>query len=284
MLINDKLPWSKRQLKKLGYALLSDGTVPQNCPDYDSVMLWHHELAAEVARVLRGAISNVNWNNGDITCHVTSRGKTVDTLIQKLERSSITLDVIQDLAGVRIDGNFNTAQQTQLAEALGKYFDVDERGFRDLRSTPHSGYRAFHLWLRLPAGRVEVQIRTEGQSEWANAYERLGDHLGRGIRYGEEADVPGAQEVVEAFHQLSFELAAIEHKVMMVHFAQTLPPDRIAKVIQTTPDPVQRAEFIELQQVLVDAESERQAIFTSHENYLVKMRRLRRMIEDLEEV
>lgn len=78
---------------------------------------------------------------------------------------------------------------------------------RDLRDNPHSGYRAVHVWLRLPGGRVEVQIRTVGQSAWANTYERIGDLLGRGIRYNEMPEDQGAREIVELMHQLADTLA-----------------------------------------------------------------------------
>jgi ppGpp synthetase/RelA/SpoT-type nucleotidyltranferase len=73
---------------------------------------------------------------------------------------------------------------------------------RDLRDNPHSGYRAVHLWLRLP-GRVEVQIRTHIQGQWANTYEAVADVLGRGIRYGEMPEDKKSAQLVVALQDLS---------------------------------------------------------------------------------
>jgi hypothetical protein len=65
---------------------------------------------------------------------------------------------------------------------------------------------------RLPAGRVEVQVRTLAQSAWANTYERLGDVYGRGIRYGEEPAHPRARDVVE-YMQATSEIIAEAERV-----------------------------------------------------------------------
>lgn len=47
--------------------------------------------------------------------YVTSRPKTVDTLVQKLQKTTMTLDQVEDVAGVRIDADITLAQQTNLA-------------------------------------------------------------------------------------------------------------------------------------------------------------------------
>ena len=67
-----------------------------------------------------------------------------------------------------------------------------------------------HVWLRFPAGRVEVQIRTRGQSAWANAYEQLADTVGRQIRYGSTHDDPDVQDIVDYLHAESATLADLE--------------------------------------------------------------------------
>jgi ppGpp synthetase/RelA/SpoT-type nucleotidyltranferase len=94
-------------------------------------------------------------------------------------------------------------EQDAVANAIAGYFDHDlEACTRDLRDDPHSGYRALHLWLRLP-GRVEVQIRTHLQGQWANTYEAVADVLGRGIRYNETSQDETGQRLVESLHMLS---------------------------------------------------------------------------------
>lgn len=174
---------------------------------YNDVMLWHNELAAEIAAVLY----TTNWRScSSDLFDITARPKTIDTLVQKLQRErKLTLDDVQDLAGVRIDADITLDVQTALADEIAAHFGERSR-VRDLRDDPHSGYRAVHVWLRLPAGRVEVQIRTVPQSEWANTYERLGDRFGRGIRYDETPETEAARTMVAVMHQISEAIANSE--------------------------------------------------------------------------
>ncbi|SHV10074.1 GTP pyrophosphokinase yjbM [Mycobacteroides abscessus subsp. abscessus] len=200
-------PWSKSQLRRLGDALLDRCAPPEGCPDYGAVMLWHNDLAGEVAAIL----TNTQWSNkptGQFA--VTARSKTVDTLIQKLARSSSKLDRVQDIAGVRIDADMSLTQQTLLAHEIADYFGRERATVKDLRDAPHSGYRAVHIWLIVPAGRAEVQIRTLHQSEWANTYEGIADLVGRGIRYNEPSDNERTQRIVQAMHELSKRIARDE--------------------------------------------------------------------------
>lgn len=197
-------PWSKSQLRKLGEALLDHCAPPAGCPDYSTVMLWHNDLAGAVAEI----ITDRHWDAQGITeFAVTARSKTVDTLVQKLERSTLKLDRVQDLAGVRIDADLNLSRQTQLAEEIAAHFGSNRATIRDIREEPHSGYRAVHVWLALPAGRVEIQIRTIYQSLWANVYEGLGDLFGRGIRYDQIPGDPKVARIVEVMHGMSADIA-----------------------------------------------------------------------------
>lgn len=94
-------------------------------------------------------------------------------------------------------------EQDGVVNAIAGVFNHDlERSVHDLRKNPHSGYRAVHIWLRLPT-RVEVQVRTHLQGEWANMYESLADVLGREIRYGGYPQIPQARKAVESLQQLS---------------------------------------------------------------------------------
>lgn len=202
-------PWSKRKLRQLGEALVEDRPPAPGCPTYDEVLEWHNELCTHVMAV----IVDQDWECCDYSMFdATARPKTLDTLVQKLIREpGISLDQVQDLAGVRVDIDCTIDTQTALAREIVGFFDADpEMAIRDIRMKPHSGYRAVHVWLRLPAGRVEVQIRTQAQSVWANAYERLGDVAGRGVRYGEEHEEKWVRDIVFALHQMSEDLANLE--------------------------------------------------------------------------
>lgn len=210
MNLSDQPSWSRSKLKKLGEALVVDGIVPDDCPHYSEVMHWHNELGSEVANQL-GDHAWVTLPSAQFD--ISARPKTIDTLVQKLKRETFTLADVQDLAGVRIDADLTLTQQTQLAHEIADHFDVPDNLIRDLREAPHSGYRAVHIWLRCPAGRVEIQIRTVLQSAWANLYERLGDQAGRGIRYGVEHDDPLVQQMVEGLHTISNSIAKYEEQL-----------------------------------------------------------------------
>lgn len=222
-------PWSGKKLAKLGDAIARGEPAPAGCPRYTEVVAWHSRLCAEVAAVvLREHWHSVRGEDFD----VTTRAKTHDTLKQKLIReSSLHLQQVQDLAGIRIDIDCGLDQQTALADEIAEFFRNDgEVIVKDIRATPHSGYRAIHLWLRLPAGRAEIQIRTRGQSAWANAYEQLGDTVGRGIRYGDAHPDPLVQLVVDTLHMNSSALARLEISQQEVldleHEHSAAPPAR----------------------------------------------------------
>jgi ppGpp synthetase/RelA/SpoT-type nucleotidyltranferase len=229
-IINTSPPWTKGELRRLGEALVSDQRTPAVAAKYEEVMLWHNDLAAEIATILFSTEWRA-WSPG--LCDITARPKTIDTLVQKLRRErGMKLDEVQDLAGVRIDTEITLDVQTQLAEEVAAYFGERSR-VRDLRDKPHSGYRAVHVWLRLPAGRVEIQIRTVAQSEWANTYEQLGDRFGRGIRYDEMPDHEEARALVKLMHDLSDDLARGEQaKLRTAAFLERLERTR-AKIGET---------------------------------------------------
>lgn len=198
----NKPPWSNEKLKKLGKCIVREEEAPPGLPAYDDVMAYFNDVAADTQR----RIEELDWDSLLNGRHyeVTSRPKTIDTLRQKLVRDPATgLQNIQDVAGVRFEAEMTLDEQDAVVTAIVGLFDHDvESSVRDLRSNPHSGYRAVHIWLRLPV-RVEVQVRTHLQSEWANMYESLADVMGREIRYDELPSDPRKRSMVEALHSLS---------------------------------------------------------------------------------
>lgn len=197
-----ELPWGTNKLKKLGACIRDETPIPPSLPSYDEVMVFYNDLAAGT----QAKIAGLDWGPllGDRIPEVTSRPKTIDTLRQKLQREKTTqLPSVQDIAGVRFEAEMTLDEQDAVANAIAGLFDHDLATCRrDMRDDPHSGYRAVHLWLRLPA-RVEVQIRTHLQGQWANTYEAVADVLGRGIRYNEMPEDEEAKQLVENLQSLS---------------------------------------------------------------------------------
>lgn len=195
-------PWGVKQLRRLGVAIRDGSAVPANAPSYEEVELWFSELAAATQR----RISEHDWRTvlGHREFEVSARAKTIDTLRDKLLRDRSTpLPSVQDIAGVRFEADMTLWHQTRVAQTISSMFSQDyNQAVHDLRGDPHSGYRAVHVWLRLPA-RVEVQIRTRLQSAWANVYEELGDVAGREIRYGGRPASPAFEHLVESLQHFS---------------------------------------------------------------------------------
>jgi ppGpp synthetase/RelA/SpoT-type nucleotidyltranferase len=206
-------PWSGTQLRKLGEAIRDNREPATGLPGYDEVMSWYNDLAAEVL----AEISSIDFSSvaaAGFEPELAARAKTIDTLRDKLIRQhGMALPSIQDIAGVRLDGSMSLSQQTGVAHVIARHFGHDPADVvHDLRKSPHSGYRAVHVVLRLEGrGRVEVQVRTELQSEWANLYESLADVVGRGIRYDEPVASPVVSTFVKELQDLSIKgIAGVE--------------------------------------------------------------------------
>lgn len=118
----------------------------------------------------------------------TARVKSLNTTIEKLRRNNGSgLKSMQDLAGMRIVGDFDRVGQDELVAQLEALFQGDLRSPKvvDRRSIPSHGYRAVHVVVFPDDVPVEIQVRTQAQHEWAELFEKLADRVGRGIRYGE---------------------------------------------------------------------------------------------------
>jgi len=194
-------PWTTGRLKRLSRHIRDGTSAPTDVPDYREVMVWYNDIAAQVQR----DITRLDWvpllNGRPI--EVTSRAKTIDTLRQKLLRDRSTpLPSVQDVAGVRFEAEMSLDEQDAVAQAIAGFYAQPNGCIKDLRQEPHSGYRAVHVWLRLPV-RVEVQVRTHLQGAWANAYEAAADTIGREIRYGVLPKDPAERQIVEGLQEVS---------------------------------------------------------------------------------
>ena len=197
-------PWSKNKLRQLGECLRDEVEPGDGLPEYDDVLLWYDGIATATQRVIR----SLDWDGilgAGRTFEVTSRAKTRDTLTAKLLRDrGHPLSSVQDVAGVRFEAEMTLSEQDKASAAIAQALGCESSdGVHDLRADPHSGYRAVHVWARLPAGRVEVQVRTHLQGQWANAYEAFADIVGRGVRYGETHSNPTTASLAQELQELS---------------------------------------------------------------------------------
>jgi ppGpp synthetase/RelA/SpoT-type nucleotidyltranferase len=121
--------------------------------------------------------------------------KSTTSIIEKLQRETIRLSQMQDIAGCRIVVHV-LASQDAVIEQLGSIFnrvDLDDR-----RVKPSHGYRAVHAIVHESGKLVEAQIRTSLQHKWAELSEKLSDEFDSSIKYG-----GGSKEVASYLSTLS---------------------------------------------------------------------------------
>lgn len=107
--------------------------------------------------------------------------KSTTSIIEKLQRETIRLTQMQDIAGCRlvvedIPGQDRVVEK--LTAALPRAVVVDRR------TQPSYGYRAVHIIATVHDQPIEIQVRTELQHLWAQLSEMLSDVLDATIKYG----------------------------------------------------------------------------------------------------
>lgn len=188
---------SKTQIDKLGERLRSEQTT-----DEDLVMLDAYRLSfADAYETTVGVINNV------LRLTTTGRpSKSTQSIREKLQRESIRLSQIQDIAGCRIIVGNTEHQETILLLLLKA---TAARGLKtavlDRRVKPSYGYRAVHVVVEVEQRAVEVQLRTELQHIWAQLSEKLSDTFDPTIKYG-----GGATQVKAELARISNHISEVE--------------------------------------------------------------------------
>jgi ppGpp synthetase/RelA/SpoT-type nucleotidyltranferase len=156
----------------------------------------------------------------------TSRLKTTNTIIEKLQREKTRLAEMQDIGGLRIVSEVDLTAQDEIVRRIVDKFPVTK--VIDRRSNPTHGYRAVHVIATLDERSIEIQVRTQLQDLWAQAMERLADEVGREIRYGGAPRTHG--EDVESLLNISNDIAQSEAMLTELNQMETeLPqPQRAA--------------------------------------------------------
>lgn len=223
---------SKSQIDRLGLRLVGqDGPT-----DKDLDLL--HQLLLDRSRQLDRSEARVR---DELSIVPTSRVKNTETILEKLRRSGGSgLKSIQDLAGMRIVGDFDRGGQDELVERIVALFGDGNRPPKviDRRAEPMHGYRAVHVIVFPDGAPLEIQVRTEWQHEWAEFFEKLADLVGRGIRYGEPpvrwwASAGVRAESVREYFEIEYELRGalvemaldVARMIDAVEAAEILAPD-----------------------------------------------------------
>ncbi len=135
--------------------------------------------------------------------------KSTTAISEKLQRESIRLTQIQDIAGCRLVID-NILDQERVVRDLEMLFTSTLTV--DRRANPSHGYRAVHVIVRGGSKTVEIQVRTRLQHVWADLSEKFSDIVHPMIKYGggEERIVKVLLETSQVIAGEEFNETAIE--------------------------------------------------------------------------
>jgi ppGpp synthetase/RelA/SpoT-type nucleotidyltranferase len=165
--------------------------------------------------------------------------KSTTSITQKLQRESIRLTQMQDVAGCRIVVA-DRSEQDGVVTALTGLFTNNQ--IVDRRQKPSHGYRAVHVIVVLDKRAVEIQARTVLQQRWAELCEKASDLIDPAIKYG-----GGGDDLQELFAGASNSIAKLEEREYLALRAQQ-------KLAQLSEGPLtnnERADIISLQEKVV---------------------------------
>lgn len=214
--LDEQPSWSKSSVHKMIRSLREGKTYDKAL--FNDFMMQHALLVQALEPIIDdtfGSFTLIEAGDGEEIApnsgryRLSSRTKIFRTTVEKIRRMRTTpIYRIQDIAGCRVDFDGTHTIQDSMATRLEEAMErsgADKVKILDLRSNPHSGYRAVHLHVDFPAGKIEIQLRTALQAQWANLYEVAADIFGRQIRYDDwSAGLDqGEQTIVTALHGIS---------------------------------------------------------------------------------
>lgn len=167
---------SKTQIDRLGERLKSGRVTSEDLTLLDEFRRSHGDAYRIIIQILRGHLK-VNPSGRP--------AKSTTSIIDKLQRESLRLTQMQDIAGCRVivsDSDLQTSVTETLMDQLGKSGILGT--MVDRRISPSNGYRAVHIVAFTCDRHVEIQIRTLLQHRWSELSEVLADGIDPKIKYG----------------------------------------------------------------------------------------------------
>jgi putative GTP pyrophosphokinase len=137
--------------------------------------------------------------------------KTTQSIVEKLQRESIRLTQVQDIAGCRLVVGGAVDQDRVLASILEIFPDAH---VTDRRTNPSHGYRAVHVVVEISDRTIEIQVRTDLQHLWAEFSEKLSDVVDSTIKYG--GGDPGWRDILGQASAFVYEVEQLERVIQML--------------------------------------------------------------------
>jgi ppGpp synthetase/RelA/SpoT-type nucleotidyltranferase len=119
---------------------------------------------------------------------VGQRLKRMPQILNKLARfPSMRLSQMEDIGGCRAILPGGAAEVQGVLRRIRRNWQIAL--FRDYVKDPKiTGYRAIHVIVLLEERLIEIQLRTPGQHDWAEAVERMGGRTGYNLKEGDGPD------------------------------------------------------------------------------------------------
>jgi putative GTP pyrophosphokinase len=166
-------PFSNNQIDKLGERLKAGDP-----SDEDSTMLASFRNSfAQMAKVVADKVHELSG------LPVAIRLKATVSIVAKLKHDGVKkLSAMQDIGGCRVTVSNLTAQDELTEKLLAAFPDAK---LYDRVAKPSHGYRAKHLVVKVENRRIEIQVRTFLQNQWALVSESMADVFGQNLKYGQ---------------------------------------------------------------------------------------------------
>lgn len=139
-----------------------------------------------LTKVVNGLRSMVSTEGGEIV--VSQRLKRLPRIVRKLHRMDTNLARLEDIGGCRAvlaNGPELLRVERRLRKRWASQIVRDRNYIEDPKDI---GYRAVHLVVQRDGRRIEVQLRTVGQQQWADAIESIDARLGLTMKDGDGPD------------------------------------------------------------------------------------------------
>ena len=158
---------AQKEIKKLGLGhkmwLTTSETMPKGNPE-GSNGLSDTSIEAYQARY-RESLSQVSTElERMFPGKVSSRLKTVESIMEKLTRRGTELSSLTDIAGVRVVFSTLDSLYAGLKKIRGEFNVIEEE---DYITQPKGLYRSYHLLVESNGLPVEVQLKTKRMLEWS---------------------------------------------------------------------------------------------------------------------
>jgi len=129
--------------------------------------------------------------------------KSTTAIGEKLQRESVRLSQIQDIAGCRLVVPDVPSQDRAVRQLTDLFPDST---VVDRRLKPSFGYRAVHVIAMQDDKPIEIQVRTHVQHGWAELSEKFSDVVDPSIKYGGGSN----KDILRLLNDLSDLIAQME--------------------------------------------------------------------------